>query len=275
MCHVRNHSPICSCPAGHTGSPFSHCTVLPPRKPVNITKSNAFFNSEIINFLAPINDKLPQNPCFPTPCGPYSQCLPNGELPICSCLSNYYGAPPNCHPECTINADCPSNKACLNQVCRDPCPGSCGLLTTCHTMNHSPICVCIDKHIGDPFTSCHPVPVQSIPPPINDDPCNPSPCGSNTNCNSGVCSCIPQYHGDPYIGCRPECVLNSDCAINKACIRNKCADPCLGTCGNLALCEVINHVPMCSCPQGLSGNAFVQCRPIATSKQPKKKNAKS
>lgn len=61
--------------------------------------------------------------------------------------------------------------------------------------------------------------------------------------------------------CRPECVLNSECPQNKACIRNKCMDPCPGTCGQNALCEVYNHVPMCRCPQGMSGNAFVQCLP--------------
>lgn len=31
-CNVRNHSPICSCPAGYTGEPFSRCYPIPPRK---------------------------------------------------------------------------------------------------------------------------------------------------------------------------------------------------------------------------------------------------
>lgn len=61
--------------------------------------------------------------------------------------------------------------------------------------------------------------------------------------------------------CRPECVLNNECPQNKACIRNKCMDPCPGTCGQNALCEVYNHIPMCRCPQGMSGNAFTQCLP--------------
>lgn len=59
--------------------------------------------------------------------------------------------------------------------------------------------------------------------------------------------------------CRPECVLNNECPQNKACIKNKCKDPCPGTCGENALCEVYNHIPMCRCPQGMIGNAFVQC----------------
>jgi hypothetical protein len=95
-----------------------------------------------------------------------------------------------------------------------------------------------------------------------DDPCYPSPCGPNAQCNEGICTCLPEYQGDPYRGCRPECVLNSDCPRDKACIRNKCTDPCPGTCGQNAICDVINHIPMCSCPVGMAGNAFIECRPF-------------
>lgn len=93
------------------------------------------------------------------------------------------------------------------------------------------------------------------------DPCNPSPCGPNALCNNGICTCLTEYQGDPYSICRPECVLNNECSQNKACIRNKCMDPCPGTCGQNALCEVYNHIPMCRCPQGMNGNAFTQCLP--------------
>lgn len=94
------------------------------------------------------------------------------------------------------------------------------------------------------------------------DPCYPSPCGANAQCNGGECTCLPEYHGDPYAGCRPECVLNSDCSRDKACLRSKCVDPCPGTCAQNAVCEVINHIPMCNCPPGMEGNAFVACRPV-------------
>jgi hypothetical protein len=97
--------------------------------------------------------------------------------------------------------------------------------------------------------------------PVYDDPCNPSPCGSNSKCLNGVCSCLPEYHGDPYTGCRPECVTNNECSRDKSCTRNKCVDPCPGTCGQNAVCDTFNHIPMCSCPQGMAGNAFIQCIP--------------
>lgn len=105
--------------------------------------------------------------------------------------------------------------------------------------------------------------ILSLAPVVEDDPCNPSPCGNNARCSgAGICTCLPEYHGDPYVDCRPECVLNSDCPRSKACVRNKCTDPCIGMCGQNAICEVSNHIAMCICPSGMQGNAFVQCQPI-------------
>ncbi|MPC16096.1 hypothetical protein E2C01_008910 [Portunus trituberculatus] len=47
--------------------------------------------------------------------------------------------------------------------------------------------------------------------------------------------------------------------MNKACIRNKCVDPCSDVCGQDALCEVINHSPICYCPKHLTGDPFIHC----------------
>lgn len=82
-------------------------------------------------------------------------------------------------------------------------------------------------------------------PPLRDEvnPCSPSPCGANAVCKerngAGSCLCLPEYFGDPYTGCRPECVQNSECDRSKACINNKCKDPCPGVCGiNASKCRV-------------------------------------
>lgn len=96
-----------------------------------------------------------QNPCIPSPCGPNSECRDIGGTPSCSCLSTYIGSPPNCKPECTINSECRSNEACMNQKCRDPCVGSCGIAALCNTINHIPICTCNEGYAGDPFSYCH------------------------------------------------------------------------------------------------------------------------
>lgn len=132
ICHVINHSPICSCAVGFTGDSFSRCYLL--TSPVEFTK--------------------PSDPCSPSPCGPFSQCRGLRGIPSCTCLSGYIGAPPQCRPECTINADCPSDTACINQKCKDPCPGSCGLNAQCFIKNHTPICTCIENYAGDAFTEC-------------------------------------------------------------------------------------------------------------------------
>lgn len=233
-------------------------------------------------FLAPpatVVAPIPINPCVPSPCGPYSQCRNIGETPSCSCFPNYIGNPPNCRPECVINPECPSNLACIREKCTDPCPGSCGIGALCSVINHTPICQCPEDFTGDPFTACSPKPpgIQNLSTPfeticsiinitvqpvVEVSPCNPSPCGPNAKCNEGICTCIAEYQGDPYVGCRPECVLNTDCSQNQACIRNKCVDPCPGTCGQNADCRVIKHIPTCTCIENYVGNAFIACSPI-------------
>ena len=200
-----------------------------------------------------------RHPCVPSPCGPNAVCTEVNENPSCACLPGFMGSPPNCRPECTINAECPSNKACIREKCRDPCPGSCGANAICSVINHTPVCTCPERYTGDPFSYCVPEPPQQAP--VEVDPCNPSPCGPNAQCRDGICTCLPEYQGNPYQGCRPECVLNEDCPRDKACRRNKCIDPCPGTCGTNALCSVINHVPTCTCPEGMVGSPFVRCSP--------------
>ena len=101
-------------------------------------------------------------------------------------------------------------------------------------------------------------------------PCNPSPCGLNAECtergNAASCRCILDYIGNPYIECKPECTVNSECPRDKACVNNKCKDPCPGVCGVHASCRVGNHIPQCNCDPGYSGNAFVACTRVTTCK---------
>lgn len=102
-------------------------------------------------------EEEPQDPCNPSPCGSNSQCRPVNGHAVCSCMSGYIGAPPTCRPECVVSSDCPADKACVNQKCRDPCPGTCGLNARCQVANHNPICSCKAGFQGDPFVRCLPV----------------------------------------------------------------------------------------------------------------------
>lgn len=59
--------------------------------------------------------------------------------------------------------------------------------------------------------------------------------------------------------CRPECVIHQDCPSNRACIRNRCEDPCVGSCGFNAICSTQNHKPVCSCLDGYEGDPYAGC----------------
>lgn len=105
--------------------------------------------------------------------------------------------------------------------------------------------------------------------PRQPDPCTPSPCGPNAICQkqgtTAVCVCPPGLLGDAssVSGCKPECVLSSDCPGDRACMNTKCVDPCLrNVCGFGAVCQAINHSPLCSCPQPTVGNPFVECHEV-------------
>lgn len=97
------------------------------------------------------------------------------------------------------------------------------------------------------------------------NPCVPSPCGPNSICKEinghAVCTCLQNFVGSPP-SCRPECVVSSDCPQDKACMNQKCTDPCSGTCGTNARCQVVNHNPICSCPPGFTGDPFLRCLKI-------------
>lgn len=100
----------------------------------------------------------PTNPCQPSPCGPNAECQVRGDSPACSCIENYIGLPPNCRPECTINPECPPQLACMQQKCRDPCVGLCGLNAQCSVVNHHAVCACVAGYTGNPFSACERVP---------------------------------------------------------------------------------------------------------------------
>lgn len=252
-----NHIPICSCPNGMSGNAFVQC--IPQRTPVET------------------------NPCNPSPCGQNSQCRAVNGQAVCSCVVGYVGSPPSCRPECSVNSDCVQNMACANFKCKDPCPGTCGLLAKCSVVNHNPICSCPYRMTGDPFVRCYETgnfrilssstwddsnfhTILTVEKPFVQetprDPCSPSPCGPNAVCvnrnGSPSCSCQPEMIGSPP-SCRPECISNSDCSNTLACINQKCQNPCANACGANAECRVSLHIANCICPSGYTGNPFVHC----------------
>ena len=107
-----------------------------------------------VSAIEPVVEEI--DPCNPNPCGQYSNPpRQRGDRCDCSCLPGMIGSPPNCRPECIFNPDCPTDKACRAQKCIDPCPGLCGENAYCRVRNHVPICVCNERHVGDPFSRCY------------------------------------------------------------------------------------------------------------------------
>lgn len=198
---------------------------------------------------------------------------------ICTCLPEYKGDPYlGCRPECLLNSDCQREKACLRSKCINPCPGTCAQNAICEVLNHIPMCSCPGGMEGNAFVQCRPListtrylkqakPLLTIHflAPVVQNPCNPTPCGPNSQCRKingqAVCSCVQGYIGSPPT-CRPECIQNSECPQNEACNNQKCRDPCPGTCGVAAKCQVVNHNPICSCPARYTGDPFSRCQPI-------------
>lgn len=43
---------------------------------------------------------------------------------------------------------------CVQNKCRDPCPGMCGQNAECAVVNHQPFCTCRTGFTGDPFSFC-------------------------------------------------------------------------------------------------------------------------
>lgn len=241
QCQVVQHKPVCMCKDGTTGNPYKRCQLIvkPPIRQL----------------------------CVPSPCGPNSECSVVSGLEKCRCTPGFVGDPPFCRPECVLDDECESNLICHHDKCIDPCSNVCGINALCQTKNHKVICTCPKKMIGDPFDICVPQEFE----PIQSDPC--SACGINAVCDvqpedHAMCSCPEEYIGDPYVECRPECITNVDCPADRTCLRNKCIDPCIGTCGKDAECSVNNHAVVCFCPKESTGNPFVACVPYTPPLEP-------
>ena len=115
--------------------------------------------------------------------------------------------------------DCPTDKACINQNCVDPCSyngPACGLNAMCRAILHRAQCYCPPGTQGNPKISCVTVGCSS-----HDD------CPDDKACDRLNRVCVPV------------------CSTT--------------TCAPEAHCTASNHAAMCKCPAGYSGNPFSQC----------------
>ncbi|XP_065171538.1 protein eyes shut isoform X2 [Atheta coriaria] len=293
QCETRNHVPVCSCPSGYTGDPFTHCRRFDPEElchpspcgqntqcevvngiptckclpgyhgsPIAGCRHECETSSECGSNLACIEFKC-QNPCH-SQCGVNADCEGvRNNAAVCKCPRGYFGNPyASCKAECVSHSDCPRSKpACFYNQCKNPCDGVCGIGANCELRDITPICSCPKDMTGDPFVRCRPFEKRDL--------CEPNPCGQNARCEPGydklheerpVCTCLPGYQGDPLRGCvRGECTEDTHCPDHQACFNYKCQNPCTGQCGSNADCMARRHLAVCTCPPGYNGDALTNC----------------
>lgn len=58
------------------------------------------------------------------------------------------------------------------------------------------------------------------------------------------------------------CLQNDDCPLYTACKNRQCINPCAerNPCATTADCQVVNHEPVCTCPDGYIGSPLTDCR---------------
>ena len=238
-CRVTNHPSICLCPQGLQGNPKVECKRIECRSNSECEQTKSCIEGSCVNLCLlpnacgisaqcksirhkkkcscpqkyvgnPNIECIPdKNECLSSPCGSNAICTERNRAGSCRRIPEYFGDPyVACRPECTINPECPSNKACRNLKCVDPCPGLCGINAECRVINHLGTCTCFPGYCGDLFTLCL-KPPPTIELIVADDPCDPNPCGDNSLPPRQVgdrCqySCMPEMIGSPP-NCRSEC----------------------------------------------------------------------
>ncbi|KAK0077551.1 hypothetical protein PV326_009982, partial [Microctonus aethiopoides] len=271
------------------------------------TESKSCKNNEQCLKIQQCMDKICVDPC-PGSCGIDALCYTINHTLLCECPRCYYGDPNDkCQSftealdpskDCENSTSCGMSEKCILDLCRNPCPGSCGINAICTVLKHEPNCRCPKCYEGDALIKCEPyqglrrftcqwVNFQSRIPCENNtgclnsqiceskkciDPC-PGKCGTNALCNVNNhnlnCSCARCYEGDPQKICTQfpetnECKNNTQCLKTQYCLTEVCRNPCPGSCGIDASCHVINHTLSCICPDCYEGDAYEQCTPLQT-----------
>lgn len=61
-----------------------------------------------------------------------------------------------------------------------------------------------------------------------------------------------------------QCTDSNDCPSSKTCFDNQCVDPCslANVCGEFTNCVSSNHIGLCSCQPGYTGDPRLGCVPV-------------
>lgn len=217
-CLAQNHRANCMCPAGTQGNPLVSCVT-------GVCQYNEDCrDDEACDRLNRVCRKV----CDSDSCAETAICEGRAHQPVCSCRPGTSGNPyvecsayRDVQPECRVDADCPSQFACINKRCENPCSKSnvCTPEQTCTVLDSLPlrtvICRCPVDMITDSTGRCVPIARE-----------------------------------------QPGCQLDVDCSDSDKCIRGTCTLACrVEQCGVNALCRSTSHRAICTCPPGYEGKA--------------------
>ena len=155
--------------------------------------------------------------------------------------------------ECYSDNDCAYSEVCHQGTCVDAClVTKCGANARCESRQHSAQCICLPGYTGNPQHAC-------------------SLCEFSQEFVSHLCSlifaCFPFFTLPVGLPTLPVvsvgCESNDDCPDYTSCRNRKCINPCAvdKPCAPSALCKVVNHNPVCTCPNGYIGSPHTKCTP--------------
>lgn len=254
-CHIIDHVAECQCPSGHLGDARDTA--------VGCFRVECLADDDCVQDRqchSETNKCI--NPCEFVDCGKGACHIENHQA-ICTCLQGYDVVGGRCED--------------VNECQANPCHSS----ATCQNLPGSYTCTCPEGLVGDPINSGCRNPDECI---ANSDcpttavceksrcknPCSiENACGENAVCSAvdhkAVCECASNARGDPKVSClRVECTESNDCSSSQTCINYSCVDPCTlkNACGQNANCVSENHLAICSCQPGTTGNPLLGCVPL-------------
>ena len=157
--------------------------------------------------------------------------------------------------ECYSDNDCAYSEVCHQGTCLDAClVTKCGANARCESRHHSAQCICLPGYTGNPQHACN--------------LCEFSPSWSTNVISFSICCTIfPLSFLLVDFPTAPEltvgCESNDDCPDYTSCRNRKCINPCAvdKPCAPTANCRVVNHNPVCTCPNGYIGSPHTRCTP--------------
>ncbi|XP_022245556.1 fibrillin-1-like, partial [Limulus polyphemus] len=195
LCRTLNHTAVCTCLPGYTGSPRAGCSIAWPICEVGSDCGNGFVC--VNQNCKDINECLQGH----SPCAVGAVCTNLAGSYKCSCPPDLIGEPytGHCHyPECREDSHCKPTEGCNveTKTCYKVCSQSdiCGKRAKCKANNHHAECYCPSGLTGNPNLECT----------IIQQCVRHEECLGNLLCIGDHCGCPPPLHQEGFF-----CILEN------------------------------------------------------------------